>query len=90
MAFHASDWLRLFRSQPTTSHAPALGGIEYRSAVDALADAGFWIVRDAVHVVMTDGKRILTIPRNNPIHSITMEGIVRDAGLTAEHFRELL
>jgi hypothetical protein len=39
---------------------------------------------------MTDGKRIVTIPRNNPIHAFTMAGIVRDAGLTLAEFKKLL
>jgi hypothetical protein len=39
---------------------------------------------------MTDGTRILTIPRHNPVNAITMGGIVRDAGLSLEKFRELL
>jgi hypothetical protein len=39
---------------------------------------------------MSDGVRILTIPRHNPVNAITMGGIVRDAGLTIEEFRELL
>ncbi len=39
---------------------------------------------------MTDGERILTIPRHDPVNAFTMGGIVRDAGLTVERFRELL
>jgi hypothetical protein len=39
---------------------------------------------------MTNGQRILTIPRHNPINAFTMGGLVRDAGLTVEQFRELL
>ena len=39
---------------------------------------------------MTDGTRILTIPRHNPVNADTMGGIVRDAGLTADQFRDLL
>ena len=39
---------------------------------------------------MTNGFRILTIPRNNPVNAFTMAGIVRDAGLTLEEFRKLL
>ena len=39
---------------------------------------------------MSDGTRILTIPRHNPVNSFTMGGIVRDAGLTIEEFRTLL
>lgn len=33
---------------------------------------------------------ILTIPRHNPIHAITMGGIIRDAGLSIAEFRALL
>ena len=39
---------------------------------------------------MTDGSRILTIPRHNPVNAFTMGGIVRDAGLTVEQFKSLL
>ncbi len=48
------------------------------------------MAREGKHIVMTDGRRILTIPRNNPINAFSMGGIVRDAGLTIEEFRELL
>jgi hypothetical protein len=39
---------------------------------------------------MTDGVRIVTIPRHNPVNAFTMGGIVRDAGLTLTAFRKLL
>ncbi|OAD21235.1 YcfA family protein [Candidatus Thiomargarita nelsonii] len=39
---------------------------------------------------MTDGERIITIPRANPINAYTMGGIVKDAGLTIEEFKKLL
>lgn len=39
---------------------------------------------------MSDGERILTIPRANPVDAYTMGGIVRDAGLSIERFRKLL
>lgn len=39
---------------------------------------------------LTDGSRMLTIPRHNPIHAVTMGNIVRDAGLTNEEFRKRL
>jgi predicted RNA binding protein YcfA (HicA-like mRNA interferase family) len=58
--------------------------------VRALEKAGFVIVRQGKHIVMSSGSRILTIPRNNPVNAFTLGGIVRDAGLTAEQFRELL
>lgn len=56
----------------------------------ALQRAGFRIARQGKHIVMTDGVRILTIPRHNPINAYTLGGIVRDAGLTTDQFRDLL
>ena len=47
-------------------------------------------MREGKHTVMSDGERILTIFRQNPVNAFTMGGIVRDAGLTPEAFRELL
>jgi hypothetical protein len=46
--------------------------------------------RQGKHVVMTNGQRILTVPRHNPINAFTMGGLVRDAGLSIEQFRKLL
>jgi len=39
---------------------------------------------------MTNGERIIVIPRANPINAFTMGGIIKDAGLTVEEFKELL
>jgi predicted RNA binding protein YcfA (HicA-like mRNA interferase family) len=67
-----------------------IAGIAHLRAVRALERAGFRIVRQSKHIIMTDGKRILTIPRHDPVNSNTMAVIVRGAGLTAARFRELL
>jgi predicted RNA binding protein YcfA (HicA-like mRNA interferase family) len=69
---------------------PKLPGVNHLQAVRALEKAGFQIARQGKHVVMTDGSRVLTIPRHNPVNAITMGNIVRDAGLTNEQFRKLL
>jgi predicted RNA binding protein YcfA (HicA-like mRNA interferase family) len=69
---------------------PKLPGVPHRKAVRALEKAGFRVLRQGKHVVMTDGTHILTIPRANPVNAYTMAGIVRDAGLTIEEFRKLL
>lgn len=69
---------------------PKLPGINHLQAVKALEKAGFRIVRQGKHIVMSNGTRFLTIPRNNPVNAFTMGGIVRDAGLTIEQFKELL
>lgn len=39
---------------------------------------------------MSNGTRILTVPRHNPVNAFTLGGIVREAGLTVEQFRDLL
>lgn len=39
---------------------------------------------------MSEGSRILTIPRHNPVNAFTIGGIVRDAGFSEEQFRALL
>ena len=68
----------------------AIAGIPHLRAVRALQKAGFRIVRQGKHIVMTDGRRKVMIPRHNPVNAYTMGGIVRDAGLTVEEFRKLL
>ena len=66
-----------------------LSGISHQRAVKAFEKAGFRIARQGKHITMTNGERIITIPRANPIHSFTMAGIVKDAGLTIERFKKL-
>jgi hypothetical protein len=48
------------------------------------------VKRESGHIAMTDGVRTIIIPRNNPISSFTLKGIVKDAGMTVEEFLELL
>ncbi|MBT8468595.1 MAG: type II toxin-antitoxin system HicA family toxin [Deltaproteobacteria bacterium] len=69
---------------------PKIPGVHHQKAIRALEKAGFRIARQGKHVVMTDGTRILTIPRHNPINAFTMGGIARDAGLSVEEFKRLL
>lgn len=69
---------------------PKLSGINHQRAVRAFEKAGFWVVRQRKHITMTNGERIITIPRENPINSFTMAGIIKDAGLSIEEFKELL
>jgi len=78
------------RDQVPQRPIPEIRGVDHQLAVAGLEGAGFWVLREGVHVVMTNGKRILTIPRQNPVNGVTMDGIVRDAGLTPEEFRQLL
>jgi predicted RNA binding protein YcfA (HicA-like mRNA interferase family) len=59
-------------------------------AVRALEKGGFRIVRQGKHIVMSDGSHFITIPRHNPVNALTMGGIVKDAGMSVEEFRNLL
>ena len=55
-----------------------------------MTSSSFEVVREGKHTILSDGRRILTIPRSNPINAVTMGGIARDAGLTPDEFRALL
>lgn len=69
---------------------PRISGVNHLDAVRALGKAGFRILRQGKHIVMTDGVRQVTIPRHNPIKAFTMGGIVQDAGLSVDEFRKFL
>ena len=69
---------------------PKIPGVNHLDAVRAFEKADFHIVRQGKHIVMSDGIRIITIPRHNPVNAYTMSGLVFDAGLTVEEFKKLL
>jgi len=67
-----------------------LPGVNHLDAVRAFTKAGYRILRQGKHIVMTNGTQLLVIPRHNPVNAITMGAIVKDAGLTNKQFRNLL
>ena len=69
---------------------PTIPGINHLRAVRALEKAGFRIERQGKHIAMSDGVRVVFLPRSNPINPYTMGEIVLKAGLTVQQFRELL
>jgi len=69
---------------------PRIPGIGQRDAVRVFEKLGYRIVRQSGHLVMSNGKTRLIIPRHSPINAITMGAIARDAGLTPDQFRALL
>ncbi|MEX2138766.1 MAG: type II toxin-antitoxin system HicA family toxin [Pirellulales bacterium] len=69
---------------------PKLPGVNHLDAVRALEKLGFRIVRQGKHIVMTDGTRTMTVPRQNPINAFTMDRIVVDAGMSIDDFRQYL
>lgn len=69
---------------------PRIPGVNHQIAIRAFERLGYRIIRQGKHVVMSNGVKILVIPRHNPINAITMGVIARDAGLTIEQFKALL
>jgi len=69
---------------------PRVLGINHQRAVKAFEKSGFWIARQRKHITMTNGERIITIPRSNPVNSFTMAGISKDAGISIKEFKKLL
>jgi predicted RNA binding protein YcfA (HicA-like mRNA interferase family) len=69
---------------------PRIPGVNHQDAIRALERAGFHVIRQGKHVVMSDGDRVVTIPRHNPVNAYTMGGIAKDAGLNVEQFKQLL
>jgi predicted RNA binding protein YcfA (HicA-like mRNA interferase family) len=69
---------------------PSIPGIGHQQAIRVLQKVGFKVIREGKHTVMSDGQRLVTIPRHNPVNAFTMGGIARDAGLTPDAFRRLL
>ena len=60
-------------------------------AVRAFKKVGFFISKiGRKHIGMSDGKRKITIPRHKRLNPYTLKGIIRDAGLTDEEFKQLL
>ena len=77
----------LLALQTTAGGSPNHPRCRYSRTFAGRKQQPFWI---ATHNVMTDGSRILTIPRHNPVNAFTMGGIARDAGLSVDEFRALL
>ena len=53
---------------------PRIPGINHLNAMKALEKAGFRVIRQGKHIVMSDGTRFLTIPRANPVNAFTIRG----------------
>lgn len=69
---------------------PKLPGVNHQHAVKAFEKFGFWILQQGKHITMTDGTRVIVIPRNNPINGYTLAGIIKDAGITIDEFKKKL
>jgi predicted RNA binding protein YcfA (HicA-like mRNA interferase family) len=59
-------------------------------AVRAFSKVGFKIITRGKHIGMSDGTHRITIPDHKRLNPFTLKAIIKDAGLTEEHFKELL
>ncbi len=57
---------------------------------NAFSKVGFRVIRQGKHIGMSDGVRRLTIPRHKRVNPYTLRGIIRDAGISDEQFKELI
>lgn len=64
--------------------------MNHLDAVRAPEEIGLRIARQGKHIVLTDGIRVVVLPGQDPIHSITVGRNVRDLGMTNDEFRALL
>ncbi|WP_048320112.1 type II toxin-antitoxin system HicA family toxin [Crocosphaera watsonii] len=69
---------------------PKLPGINHLRAIKAFEKACFQVIRQGKHISMSNGDRVIVIPRANPINAYTMAGIISDAGLSIDEFKQLL
>jgi predicted RNA binding protein YcfA (HicA-like mRNA interferase family) len=69
---------------------PKLVGVNHLKAIKAFEKAGFEVIRQGKHTIMSNGNRLIVIPRHNPVNAITMGNVVIDAGLTIAEFSALL
>ena len=69
---------------------PKIAGVNHRRAVRALEKAGFRVIREGKHIIMSNGALTVSVPRNNPINAYMMGAIASDAELSVEEFKKLL
>jgi predicted RNA binding protein YcfA (HicA-like mRNA interferase family) len=76
------------RGQDTS--VPKIPGINHQDAVRVFQRLGYRIARQSGHIIMTNGKTRLVIPRHDPVDAITMGNIAKAAGLSPDEFRKSL
>lgn len=65
-------------------------GVPHLRAQRAFEKAGFRIIRQGKHTIMSDGTKYLAIPRHDPLNPYTLQRLIKDAGLTDVQFKSLL
>lgn len=66
---------------------PNLPGVSGRKAVKALERLGFVFIRQkGSHVIMRRGDRGCVVPMHREINSWTLNGVLKQAGVSADEF----
>lgn len=58
--------------------------------VKVFSKVGFRIIKQGKHIGMSDGIHRITIPRHSRVNPFTLKGIIKDAGLIDQQFKDLL
>lgn len=70
---------------------PNLPGVSGRKAVKALERLGFvFIQQKGSHVIMRRGDRGCVVPMHREINSWTLNGVLKQAGVSADEFLDAL
>jgi hypothetical protein len=67
-----------------------LPNIDHRTAVAGFERAGFKVVNESDQILMENGARRIAIPKSDPVNAYTMGGLVIDAGLSLDEFKNSL
>ena len=69
-----------------------LPDISHQRVVRALSKAGFVVRRQGKHISMHSEERnvMAVIPRQNPVKRATLAQLLKDIGLSADEFTELV
>ena len=64
--------------------------ISNQRVVKAFKKIGFVARKEGKHTIMVKEKIILSIPRHKSLNPYTLKGIIKDAEITDNEFKELL
>jgi predicted RNA binding protein YcfA (HicA-like mRNA interferase family) len=56
---------------------PKIPGVNHQDAIRVFQRIGFRVHRQGKDTVMTDGRRVLVIPRHNPVNAFTLGKIAQ-------------
>lgn len=64
--------------------------VGHKRLITVLKKCGFIMAREGKHTIMRRDNVFISIPRHTPLKRFTLEGIIKDSGLSIEEFNKLL